>query len=243
MPNAYEDNLVHIHDVGFGNFATQAAPGLLATFARQGIYGGQLVDLGCGTGLWAAEAARAGYDVLGIDISAAMLARARQRVPHATFRQGSFLKAKLPSADAVTALGEVFNYLFDKSVNDKRLFHFFGKVYDALAPGGLFIFDVAVPGRSRSAPLVRHWVESDWALTLTVEEDTVKRELSRTMTSFCKVGKLYRRQDEVHRLRLYRPAEILSQLRGLGFRVRTVRKYGELDFPKGLSGFIARKPQ
>jgi SAM-dependent methyltransferase len=242
MPKPYEDNLAYIHDVGFGNFAIQAAPGLLATLAEQGIRDGQLVDLGCGTGLWAAAAARAGYDVLGIDISASMLAIARKRVPRATFRQGSFLQTKLPRANATTAIGEVFNYRFDQSVNDERLFRFFATVYAALVPGGLFIFDIAAPGRSRAAPLVRHWVEPDWALTVTTKEDTVKRELTRTMTTFCKVGKLYRRQAEVHRLRLYRPAEILSRLRGLGFRVRTVRKYGALGFPKGLTGFIARKP-
>ncbi|KAK0630437.1 S-adenosyl-L-methionine-dependent methyltransferase [Bombardia bombarda] len=43
-----------------------------------------ILDIGCGTGVPVCRLlADAGHDVLGIDISAAMLAAARERVPHA----------------------------------------------------------------------------------------------------------------------------------------------------------------
>src|SRR5262245_26473393 len=65
----YREDLAYIHDVGFSAFALQAAPGLLALLRRGGVTQGLVVDLGCGTGLWAAELLRAGYQVLGVDVA------------------------------------------------------------------------------------------------------------------------------------------------------------------------------
>ena len=53
----------------------------------------------------------AGYHVLGVDLSPAMIELARQRVPEADFQVGSFCNLPIPTCRAVTALGEVFNYL------------------------------------------------------------------------------------------------------------------------------------
>ncbi len=44
--------------------------------------------------------------------------------------------------------------------------------------------------------------------------------LTRRMTVFRKVGKLYRRSEESHRLRLYWGAVLARVLRDIGFRVR-----------------------
>src|SRR2546426_7956737 len=115
MVEAYNSDLAYIHDAGFGDFAKNSAPGLLQILHNSGLASGLVVDLGCGSGIWAAELSRAGYDVLGIDISQAMIDIARKRVPRGEFRTGSLLRAKLPRCDAVTALGECFNYLFDES--------------------------------------------------------------------------------------------------------------------------------
>jgi ubiquinone/menaquinone biosynthesis C-methylase UbiE len=46
----------------------------------------------------AAELCRAGYDVLGVDLSAAMLALARRRAPEATFGVGRCSRHPLPRA-------------------------------------------------------------------------------------------------------------------------------------------------
>src|SRR5438477_3844110 len=104
--SAYHDDLAHIHDVGFDFFARGAAPGLLQIFRRHGIHQGRVIDLGCGSGIWAAELIRAGYDVLGVDQSKAMIRLARKKAPRAKFIQASFLDVKLPACDAVTSLGE-----------------------------------------------------------------------------------------------------------------------------------------
>ena len=88
---AYKDDLAYIHDVGFGDFAKNAAPELLAILRQRGLTDGLVVDLGCGSGLWAEELCQAGYDVLGVDISPAMIEIARRRAPRARFEVGSFL--------------------------------------------------------------------------------------------------------------------------------------------------------
>jgi hypothetical protein len=54
----YREDLAYIHDVGFGDFALGSAPGILRILARNGIREGLVVDLGCGSGLWAREPAR-----------------------------------------------------------------------------------------------------------------------------------------------------------------------------------------
>jgi SAM-dependent methyltransferase len=242
-PDGYQEDLAYIHDVGFGFFALQAAPGLLGILRRCGATQGLVVDLGCGSGLWARELSRAGYRVLGVDISAAMLKIARKRVPEARFKRASFLDADLPPCGAVTAIGECFNYLFDEANSPGALAAFFARVFRALRPGGVFVFDVAEPGRGGGPGKRQKNSEGDgWTVQVETEEDEPNAVLTRRITTFRRVGRLYRRSDEVHRLRLYRGAELAAELRRLGFRTRQVRGYGEFRFPWKLAGFVARKP-
>jgi SAM-dependent methyltransferase len=113
MMEWYREDLAYIHDVGHADFALESAPGILEILAQNGIRDGLVVDLGCGSGLWARELIDAGYRVLGIDISEAMIEISRERVPEAEFRVGSLFVADIPPCVAVTAVSEVLNYLFD----------------------------------------------------------------------------------------------------------------------------------
>jgi SAM-dependent methyltransferase len=167
MGEWYKEDLAFIHDVGHGDFALGSAPGILEILKRSKIREGLVVDLGCGSGLWAGELTKAGYRVFGIDISESMLDIARGRVPDAEFRVAS---------------------LFEK------------------------------------------------------EEDRERGTLTRRITSFRKVGEHYRRADEVHRLRLYKPTDVAEELRQVGFRVQTRRSYGRYRLPRAHAAFLARKP-
>lgn len=235
MPG-YQPDLAYIHDVGFGDYARKAAPGLLSTLRRAGIRSGLVVDLGCGSGIWAADLTRHGYDVLGIDISSAMIELARRRAPSAKFVNASFLNAKLPSCNAVTAIGEIFNYTFDGRNSRRELARFFRRVYEALRPGGVFIFDIAEPGRALRRA---HAQGKDWAILF--EAVPGRDLLIRRMTTFRHVGKLYRRSEEIHRLRLYQSSDIAAELRGAGFAVRLLRAYGRMLLPSGNAAFVATK--
>src|SRR6266571_1959852 len=226
MVEAYNSDLAYIHDVGFGDFAKNSAPGLLQILHNSGLASGLVVDLGCGSGIWASELSRAGYDVLGIDLSTSMIEIARKRAPKAKFRVGSLLKVEVPVCDAVTSLGECLNYLFDEINSIDQLRRLFRRVYSALNPGGLFVFDIAEPGRGKG-PRQKHRKGKDWAVLVEVEEDAKTNRLTRRITTFRKRGKSYVRDEEVHVLQLYKRSAIVSELRGAGFRVRSVRAYGE----------------
>jgi SAM-dependent methyltransferase len=243
MSDAYREDLAYIHDAGFGIFARAAAPVLLNALADRGIERGLVVDLGCGSGILAEEVSKAGYDVLGIDISPAMIALSQKRVPRGRFRIGSLLEAELPQCVAVTAVGECLNYLFDPAHSGPNLAKLFRRVYRALAPEGLLLFDVAEPGRvPGGGPRQAFFEGEDWTVLVTNEEDRRRRVLTRRITSFRRVDSLYRRDHEVHQQRLLRRSDVSERLRKIGFRVRILRRYGTLRLVTGHVGFLASKP-
>jgi SAM-dependent methyltransferase len=235
----YREDLAFIHDAGFAQFSRQSAPFLLALLRQSGIRRGTIVDLGCGSGVWAERLCGAGYDVIGIDASPAMLALARRRAPRATFRRESFLGAELPPCDAVTSLGECLSYALDPGLNARSLARLFRRVHEALREPGLFVFDLCEPGRG-----VRRLVERSgrgWAVRIEAEEDRARRILTRRLTTLRQRNGGHRRGHEVHRLRLFDRRLVARQLRVAGFRVRVVRGYGRRRFAPGHVGFLARK--
>ncbi|HBB31785.1 MAG TPA: class I SAM-dependent methyltransferase, partial [Cyanobacteria bacterium UBA8803] len=114
MTEWYNEDLAYIHDVGFRNYALNSAPGILAILKQSNITTGLIVDLGCGSGLLAQELHQAQYQVLGIDISEAMIAIAKTRVPTAEFRVASLFTTEIPPCAAVISLGECLCYLFEE---------------------------------------------------------------------------------------------------------------------------------
>jgi SAM-dependent methyltransferase len=232
----YARDLAHVHDAGFGDFARDAAPGLLRRLRRVGIRDGLVVDLGCGSGIWARALLDAGYDVLGVDVSADLLALARARAPGARFVRGSAYDVDLPPCAVVTALGEVLNY----GAPPRVLPRVFRRVHAALRPGGLFVFDLAGPGRASARPR-RTWQEGDgWMVCVQASEDRRRRELTRKITVFRRSGRLWRRSDEVHRLRLFDRETVLTDLTAAGFTAEALGGYGQRPrFPAGWAGFAA----
>ncbi|MEQ8790594.1 MAG: methyltransferase domain-containing protein [Pirellulaceae bacterium] len=236
----YATDLAYIHDVGYGDFARQSAPHLLRILRQRGIVGGTVVDLGCGSGIWAAELLKAGCRVVGVDISPHMIALARRRAPAARLHAASFLDFEFPACRAVTALGEVLGYALDPNNHRAALRRLLRKIHQALEPGGVLIFDVADTTRHRGLRQA-HAVGDDWATLVEFERDEKSHTLTRKITSFRQVGKTYRRAEETHRLHLHRPREVASWLRTAGFTARIVRGYGGYRFWPGGVGFIARK--
>ena len=239
---AYGEDLAYVHDRGFGDLARHASGVVRDALAERDLRDGIVIDLGCGSGILAEELTGAGFDVLGVDISEAMIEQARRRTPRGRFVVGSAFSTPILPCVAVTAIGECFNYLFDASNDAAALRDLFARVHEALRPGGVLVCDVATPGRAPNGEVLRvHSEGDDWAVLATIEEDAASRTLTRRITTFRKDGEAFRRSREVHRVRLIPEAELVDALERIGFEVRRLAGYGATPFPKGLVGVVARR--
>jgi SAM-dependent methyltransferase len=228
----YPADLARIHDEGFGDFARAAACELLRRLPGSG----RVVEIGCGSGISSELLSDAGYDVLGIDISPDMLALARQRAPAAEFRRGSLWDdAELPRAIAVTAIGEVVNYAADSRAGEPRLRELFERVFAALEPGGLFLFDFATPGRGGREPQV--YSGDGWRMESETHEDPATRTLERLMT----IDAGGDRREEIHTLRLYDPKAVREGLEAAAFSCEALDRYCDFVFWPGYAAFAAVK--
>jgi magnesium-protoporphyrin O-methyltransferase len=88
----------------------------LLSWLPDDLRGRRILDAGCGTGAFAAEAARRGADVVAIDLSPTLVELARQRMPkvldHGSleFRSGDMLDPQLGQFDHVVAMDSVIHY-------------------------------------------------------------------------------------------------------------------------------------
>jgi SAM-dependent methyltransferase len=167
----YGRDLAYVHDAAFGHLARGGARMLLRLLGRTGIRTGLVVDLGAGSGITARVLTDAGHKVLGVELSPDMVELARRRAPTARFITSSLLDADLPACVAVTAIGECLSYAADPRAGRRQLVPLFARNHQALEPGGLFLLDVAEPGRERRTPR-RTWHEGpDWLLRLYPRQD------------------------------------------------------------------------
>jgi SAM-dependent methyltransferase len=242
MKEWYKKDLAYIHDVGHSDYALKSAPGILNILTQNNIQEGLVVDLGCGSGISASELSKAHYRVLGVDISESLIAIARTRVPDAEFRVESLFKADIPSCNAVISIGECFNYLFDTDNNCQALAQLFDRIYRALTPEGVFVFDIAEPGQVMQGNKTQSFTEGkDWIVLVEKEENQEQSTLIRRIITLRKVGEHYRRDEEVHHLRLYKATDMAEKLRQTGFQIQVRRDYGQYELPKAHAAFIARK--
>jgi SAM-dependent methyltransferase len=250
MTGWYNEDLAYIHDVGFRDYALKSTPGILELLsdafgsrkASSLIQTGLIVELGCGSGLTAEVLHQAGYQVLGMDISDAMISMARTRVPTAEFRVASLFTADIPPCAAVISIGECLSYAFDTN-SDAALEALFRRIYQALAPGGVFIFDVVVPGHVAPGEIAKSFTEGqDWIVLVEKQEDPIQQLLTRRIITLRQVEGLYRRTDEVHHQRLFNRETLVEALRQIGFQVETRLEYGQFKLPSARVAFIADKP-
>jgi SAM-dependent methyltransferase len=106
-----------------------------------GLEGTRALDIACGTGKSTTPLVARGYDVLSCDVSPEMIREARRKCPS---RADSFMVAdmrRLPPLggfDLVLCVDDALNYL----LSEEELTDTFAGVAGALAPNGIFVFDV-----------------------------------------------------------------------------------------------------
>ncbi len=235
----YGEDLSWLHHVGFGDFAAEAAPEVLRMLRTGGIVTGRIVELGCGSGILLRQLLEAGFDVVGVDASPAMIHLAATAAPAARVIAGRAGKIEIPACSAVVAQGEVFNYQQDGVIGN--LAEILDRIAVALQPRGLLLFDALVdlPETPWSD---RYWTAGeDWTVLVAVEGNPDHTAVNREVLMFRREGDLWRKSEETHRLQVFSVGEIESALHHLGFSWQMFRGWGGVDLPPGRRMFLARR--
>lgn len=164
----YGEDFARIYNMRWTHFAQNLAPRILAFYeAHQPAQAGtHVLDLACGTGQLAALFLDHGYEVVGLDLSPAMLehARANNQVAvaagRARFVEGDAADFELDERfGLVVSTFDALNHLPDFD----DLEGCFASTAEVLAPGGWFIFDLNT----------RHGLQRWGGISVQDEEDLV----------------------------------------------------------------------
>jgi len=146
--------------------------------------GATVLDLACGTGRHAAELAKRGYEIVGFDLSLAMLARAgdeaQQRQAKLNLVQGDMREMTFEQQfDGVYCWNTSFGY-FDEEKNDDVI----SRIHSALKSGGQLLLDVVNRDYAvRHSPSLA-WFEGDGCVCMdemNIDFITSRMRVKRTM--------------------------------------------------------------
>lgn len=238
----YGEDLAYVHDAGFSDLTRGVAPGLLALLRDRGILAGRIVELACGSGILAVELFRAGYQIVAIDQSPAMLQLARRRSAGPEWRCESLFAAQLPESHAVLCLGEGLTYRRPRVRATRNLEPFFRKVHASLVDEGLFVFDLLQPSLG-GRPLRRRVQRQgqDWRVVVDIEQPLGKMFLTRSIRVWRWIDKSWRTTEERHRIELYDTETVKGWLENAGFAVQTRSRIGTYEWPEGRRAFVATR--
>lgn len=240
MQEYYDEDLAYVHAVGYGAFARSVGAHLVTLLQASPIGIRYVLDVGCGAGQTTKALLEAGFSVVAVEPSRALMALAQRAAPEAKFIHASIYEIALPPSDAILAVGEVLTYHEDLHGADDRVRAFFRAAYAALPPGGLLVFDVIATGEPSLSG--RNWAAGgDWAVLVQVTESPSSRALVREIEIFRKQSTLYRRSHECHSVRLFDPTDLRAWLEDTGFEVEIGQSYGEYRLLPRRVAVIARR--
>ncbi len=205
-----------------------------------------VAELACGTGTLAALLARRGYQVTAMDLSSDMLTVAADKCAglDVTLVCQDMSRLSLPEpADAVVCCLDSVNYV-TKPAALRRTFR---RVYESLAPGGLFLFDAKTPLALESADGQTYVDERDDLLCLWRGEWSPKRRICGYGIDLfaLRPDGAWGRASEYHEEYAYAPEELERYLHEAGFPA--VRVFGDKTMSPPKEGaervfFAAVKP-
>ena len=205
-----------------------------AAFRRYGVSPSLMLDLGCGTGKMTLELAGRGYDMIGVDASAEMLARAYASM-YAQGKSGVlFLEQDMRAFELYGTVGAVVstldcvNYLTEEGDLDRC----FSLVHNYLDPDGLFLFDVNTPYKFEQVYGENAYILENEAGDFCAWQNDYDKErgLCRFLLSVFVPGAdgRYERFDEEQCERCYTEQELRGALSRAGFT--QIEFFGDLSF-------------
>jgi ubiquinone/menaquinone biosynthesis C-methylase UbiE len=204
----------------------------------------RVLELGCGTGRLTLPLARAGHEVTGIDLSPAMLARAREKLAaettavrsRVTLLEGDVRRIALaaPSFDVIVAPFRVLQHV--ESIADQLDGHSGARRY--LRPGGRLVLDVFNPSY-RSMTLDRSAEVEDTPEQSLPDGRTLRRTARVLAVHWVdqvsdveliyhvRTGDRVQRVVQAFRMRWFTPAELTHLVARAGLRLDAL--YGGFD--------------
>ncbi|MEO8801027.1 MAG: methyltransferase domain-containing protein [Polyangiaceae bacterium] len=182
--------------------------------------GAALLDLGCGTGLHAIELTKRGYQVVGFDLSLAMLARAadeaQERNTKINFVQGDMREMGFDALfDGVYSWNTSFGY-FDEEKNAEVL----RRVHRALKKGGQLLLEVVNRDYIIKQSPSLAWFEGDGCICMDeMQLDFITSRMRVKRTMMMDDG---RSREIEYSMRAYSLHELGKLLHEQGFRVAEV---------------------
>jgi SAM-dependent methyltransferase len=152
--------------------------------------GGTVLELGCGTGRISIPLGRAGVQLVGVDRSEPMLARARQRVRRARLKNVHLTRGdirKLPfTAEQFSMVMAPYGML-QSLLRERDLAATLSSIHDVLEPGGTFgvelVADLPSWEEYRKRVSLKGWRRGKGSAHVTLVE-TVRQDRARRLTIF-----------------------------------------------------------
>lgn len=186
---------------------------------REGISPRTAVDLACGTGSVTVLLAQMGLSVIGVDMSEEMLTQAQEKAWDLDLML-RFVCQKLQElclprgVDLAVCALDSLDYITEPSDCREAI----RRVYKALNPGGIFIFDVNTPEKLRAMDGQVFLDEDDDVYCVWRGEfDEESNICSYGMDLFQRDGNVWRRSFEEHREYAYSREQLVSYLKDAGF--------------------------
>lgn len=208
----------------------------LEILEREGVHPRTAVDLACGTGSVTVLLAKHGLDVVGVDMSEEMLTVAQQKAwdlsPMPRFVCQKLQELQLPrGVDLAVCALDSLDYVTDPGDCAEAI----RRVYKALNPGGVFIFDVNTPEKLRAMDGQVFIDEDDDVYCVWRGEfDEGTNICSYGMDLFQREGSHWRRSFEEHREYAYSAGQLREYLKAAGFTHIAV--FGDCRFGDPVDG-------
>ncbi len=220
--------------------------------AQQGVSGGTILELGCGTGRHAEQFARMGFAVHGVDLSPGMVEAAQKRIPDdlldsLAFQVGDVRTVRVGKTfDAVVSLFHVASY----QTRNEDIMAMLATAAHHLKSGGVFVFDFWYgPGVLTDPPVVRvKRLENDYVEILRIAEPVLRPDDNvvdvhyTVMITERKTNGLTKIQEK-HAMRYFFGPELhfLLQANQLQIALQTEWMAGEMKEKTWLGTIAARK--
>ncbi len=195
-----------------------------------------LVDFGCGTGNHALLLAQRGYRVTGVDLSASMLAWAREKSRRAgvevRWLEGDLRDVQTPGpVDAALLMFAVLGYL----QHNRDITAALKNVRRHLRPGGLLLLDVWYgPAVLAIKPADRSRIVSlpqGQVIRLGTSDLDTRRHICRVHYRLWRLvnGRVAREEEELHTVRYFFPLELELFLNLAGFELLSLTAFPSLE--------------